>query len=225
MPVALSHHFIHTGLGRAGNDALSRIAAWRVNRAVGGNALAAADDGGFLLTLRRDQEIPPERWRGEIFARLDAAADLASALKDSELVRGQFRAIAQTGLMVPRRLPGAERRVRHLRFSAEVLFKVLAQYEPDHPLLTEAYRQATHAFLDADGALAFLERLNAPEKRWDWSFVELPAVSPFGFPLFASRMKESLTMEDPEAAIERLYRELQAHCPPGEDWTSTEVRG
>ena len=216
VPVALSHHFVHTGLGRAGNDALARIAAWRVNQLVGGNALAAADDGGFLLTLRREQELPRNAGARRSFARAGAADDLASSLRDSELVRGQFRAVAQTGLMVPRRLPGAERRVRHLRFSAEVLFKVLAQYEPDHPLLTEAYRQATHAFLDADGAVAFLDRLNDPAENWEWRFVELPAVSPFGFPLFASRLKESFMLEDPDAAVERLYRELQAHCPPSE---------
>ncbi len=215
-PVALSHHFVHTGLGRAGNDALARIAAWRINQLAGGNALAAADDGGFLLTLRREQELPPERWRRKVLARAGAAEDLARSLRDSELVRGQFRAVAQTGLMVPRRLPGAERRIRHLRFSAEVLFKVLAQYEPDHPLLTEAYRQATHGFLDTEGALAFLDRLSDPAEDWEWRFVELPAVSPFGFPLFASRMKESLTLEDPDAAVERLYRELEARCPEGD---------
>lgn len=213
VPVALSHHFVHTGLGRAGNDALARIAAWRVNRIAGGNALAAADDGGFLLTLRREQELPAARWRDEVFARAGAAEDLAGSLRDSELVRGQFRAVAQTGLMVPRRLPGAERRVRHLRFSGEVLFKVLGQYEPDHPLVTEAYRQATHAFLDADDAVGFLDRLGNPAENWEWRFVELSAVSPFGFPLFASRMKESLTLEDPDTAVERLYRELQAQNP------------
>ena len=213
VPVDLSHHFIYTGLGRAGNDALARVAAWRVNQTVGGNALAAADDGGFLLTLRREQELPPERWQNAVFARANAGDDLASSLRDSELVRGQFRAVAQTGLMVPRRLPGTERRVRHLRFSGEVLFKVLSQYQPDHPLLTEAYRQATHAFLDAEGALGFLDRLADPAREWDWRFVELPAVSPFGFPLFASRMKESLTLEDPDAAVERLFRELEARCP------------
>ena len=50
--------------------------------------------------------------------------------------------------------------------------------------------------------------------------MELPAVSPFGFPLFASRMKESLTLEDPDAAVERLYRELEA-CYPAETEIAT----
>ena len=203
------HYFFHTALGRAANDALSRIVAWRVGRAVRGNALVTVDDYGFLLTLRRTQELPPERWERECFACPGASDALEAALHDSELVRGQFRSVAQTGLMVPRQLPGQEkRRPRQVRFSAEILFRVLREHEPDHPLLVEAYRQATQAFLDAPRALDFLEKLADPQQGWQWRWVELRAVSPFGFPLFASRLREALTLESPEEAIERLYQEL-----------------
>ena len=54
----LSHYFFHVPLGRAANDALSRIVAWRAGRLVRGNALVTVDDYGFLLTLRRAQELP-----------------------------------------------------------------------------------------------------------------------------------------------------------------------
>ena len=93
---ALSHYFFHTLIGRGANDALSRIVARRVARLVGGNAVATSDDYGFLLTLKRDQELPLEKWRA-CFARADAEDDLRAALKTSELIRWQFRAVAQTG--------------------------------------------------------------------------------------------------------------------------------
>lgn len=204
----LSHYFFHTALGRAANDALSRIVAWRVGRIVRGNALVTVDDYGFLLTLRRAQELPPARWEHECFACPGASEALEAALQESELVRGQFRGVAQTGLMVPRQLPGQseKRRPRQVRFSAEILFRVLREHEPDHPLLAEAYRQATQIFLDAPRTLDFLEELADPTQGWQWRWVELRAVSPFGFPLFASRLKESLTLDDPEEALERLYQ-------------------
>ena len=41
--------------------------------------------------------------------------------------------------MVPRRVRGAERGARMLQWSSEILFEVLRQHEPDHPLLVEAY--------------------------------------------------------------------------------------
>ena len=200
-----SHYFFHSLIGRSANDALSRIVAWRVRARIGGNALVTIDDYGFLLTLRRFQELPLSQWRG-CFRRAEAEEDLRSALRGSELVKWQFRGVAQTGLMVPRNHPGRERKPRQLSWSSEVLFRVLEQHEPDHPLLEEAYRQATHTFLDVKTACAFLDE--APGL--DWKLRELPVVSPFSFPIYASRIKENMMLEDPATAIERIYFEMYA---------------
>jgi ATP-dependent helicase Lhr and Lhr-like helicase len=200
-----SHYFFHSLIGRSANDALSRIVAWRVKNRSGGNALVTIDDYGFLLTLRPFQELPLEDWR-LCFEREGAEEDLYAALRGSELVKWQFRGVAQTGLMVPRHLPGRERRPKQLTWSSEVLFRVLEQHEPDHPLLHEAYKQAMHIFLDAEQACAFLDRVQA----FRWTLRELPVVSPFSFAIYASKIKESMMLEDPAAAIERIYAEMYA---------------
>ena len=198
-----SHYFFHSLIGRSANDALSRIVAWRVKNRIGGNALVTIDDYGFLLTLRPFQELPIEDWR-LCFEREGAEEDLYAALRGSELVKWQFRGVSQTGLMVPRNLPGRERRPKQLTWSSEVLFRVLEQHEPHHPLLTESYKQAMHTFLDADEAYAFLDRV----QQFRWRLLELPVVSPFSFAIYASKIKESMMLEDPAAAIERIYREM-----------------
>jgi ATP-dependent helicase Lhr and Lhr-like helicase len=198
-----SHHFFHSLIGRSANDALSRMVAWRVKKRISGNALVTIDDYGFLLTLRPFQEMPLEDWR-LCFERDGAEEDLACALRGSQLVKWQFRGVAQTGLMVPRNLPGRERKRKQMSFSSEVLFRVLEQHEPEHPLLIEAYRQATHTFLDAEAAYEFLDDVSD----FSWSLRELPTVSPFSFPIYASVIKESMMLEDPAAALERIYREL-----------------
>jgi ATP-dependent helicase Lhr and Lhr-like helicase len=200
-----AHYFFHSLIGRSANDALSRIVALRVKNRIGGNALATIDDYGFLLTLRRFQELPLEDLR-QCFARANAESDLANALRGSELVKWQFRGVAQTGLMVPRNFPGRQRKQKQLSWSAEVLFRVLEQHEPEHPLLVEAYRQATHTFLEADSAYQFLNDVQA----FDWKLLELPAVSPFSFAIYASVIKENMMLEDPASAIERIYREMYA---------------
>lgn len=199
------HYFFHSLIGRSANDALARIVALRVKNRIGGNALATIDDYGFLLTLRRYQELPVADLQ-QCFARADAEDDLATALRGSELVKWQFRGVAQTGLMVPRNLPGRQRKQKQLSWSAEVLFRVLEQHEPDHPLLVEAYRQATHTFLDAESAYRFLDDVQT----FDWKLRELPAVSPFSFAIYASVIKENMMLEDPASAIERIYREMYA---------------
>jgi ATP-dependent Lhr-like helicase len=200
-----AHYFFHSLIGRSANDALSRIVALRVKERIGGNALATIDDYGFLLTLRRFQELPLHDLR-QCFVRENAERDLDAALKGSELVKWQFRGVAQTGLMVPRNLPGKQRKQKQLNWSSEVLFRVLERHEPDHPLLVEAYRQATHTFLDAEAAYRFLKEVD----EFEWKRIEVPAVSPFAFAMYASVIKENMMLEDPTSAIERIYREMYA---------------
>ncbi|MEM7601113.1 MAG: DEAD/DEAH box helicase [Verrucomicrobiota bacterium] len=198
------HFFFHSLIGRSANDALSRIVSHRLKEAVGGNTLVTIDDYGFLLSVKEFQALEVEAWK-ELFGPDRAAEELDAVLRDSQLVKWQFSGIAQTGLMIPRNLPGAERKTRQLRWSADILFKVLAEHEPDHPLLEQAVHEATHTFLDTDRAVEFLREAQS----LDWELVEVPAVSPFAFGLYASKIKESMMMESPEEAIERLYREMR----------------
>ena len=201
-----SHYFFHSLIGRSANDALSRIVAWRVKKRIGGNALVTIDDYGFLLTLRRFQELPLEEWRG-CFARAGAEDDLRLALRGSELVKWQFRGVAQTGLMVPRNLPGRERKRKQMNWSAEVLFRVLEQHEPHHPLLRRSLSPGD-AHLSRCGSGLRISRTRSEISTG--SLRELPVVSPFSFPIYASMIKESMMLEDPASALERIYLEMYA---------------
>ncbi len=198
------HFFFHSLIGRSANDALSRIISHRVKETIGGNTLVTIDDYGFLLSLQRFQEMDLEKWR-EVFYPGKAAEALATVLDGSQLMKWQFSGIAQTGLMVPRNLPGAKRKLKQIRWSSDILFKVLCEHEPDHPLLDQARHEATHTFLDQDRAIDFLGKVQEME----WDLIEVPAVSPFAFGLYASKIKEGMMMETPEEAIERLYLTMQ----------------
>jgi ATP-dependent Lhr-like helicase len=197
------HYFFHSLIGRSANDALSRIIAQRVHETKGGNALTTIDDYGFLLTVKPFQAMTAPEWKA-LFRRAGAEESLREALSESNLVKWQFRGVAQTGLMVPRRVHGEQRGARALQFSSEIIFEVLRKHEPDHPLLVEAYTEATLRFLDLPRALAFLERV----AELPWDFRALPRVSPFSFGMYVSRIRETMTLEDPETTIERLYHEM-----------------
>jgi ATP-dependent Lhr-like helicase len=199
----LLHYFFHSLIGRSANDALSRIIAQRVHETKGGNALVTIDDYGFLLTVKPFQTLEEAEWR-QLFRREGAEESLRAALAESNLVKWQFRGVAQTGLMVPRRVRGEERGARALQFSSEIIFEVLRRHEPDHPLLVEAYAEATLRFLDLPRALGFLEEAG----RHPWDFRPVARVSPFAFGLFVSRIRETMTLEDPETTIERLFHEM-----------------
>jgi ATP-dependent Lhr-like helicase len=200
------HYFFHSLIGRAANDALSRIIAQRIKDTKGGNALTTIDDYGFLLTLRPFQELDENGLRA-LFRREGAEESMRSALAESSLVKWQFRGTSQTGLMVPRRVHGAERGARALQFSSEMIFNVLVENEPDHPLLEEAYSEVILRFLDLPRATAYMETV----AQMAWDVREVSRVSPFSFGIYVSKIKETMTLEDPETAIERLYHEMYGH--------------
>ncbi|ACB76427.1 DEAD/DEAH box helicase [Opitutus terrae] len=205
----LLHYFFHALIGRSANDALSRIVAQRVQSLKGGNALVTIDDYGFLLSLRSFQAMEEPELR-TLLVRDGAEDALRLALADASLVKWQFRGVAQTGLMVPRRVHGVERGTRMLQWSAEIIFEVLREHEPDHPLLLEAYAEATLRFLDLPRALGFLEQVD----RLRWDIRDLPRVSPFSFGIYVSKIKETMTLEDPETTIERLYHAMYGANAP-----------
>lgn len=205
---ALRHVFVHSLIGRSGNDALSRILAKRIGDRLGGNALVTIDDYGILLTLQPDSVPPADLWP-ELLRPEQAEADLDAALADSQLVKWHFRGVSQTALMVPRTRGGAERGASQLQWSSEVIFEVLRRHEPDHPLLAEARAEAKFRFLDTERAVSFLEsagRLRLVCRNPD-------RISPFAFGIFVSRIKETMMLEDPEDAIERLFNEMYGKEP------------
>ena len=120
--------------------------------------------------------------------------------------------------MVPRRVRGEERGARALQWSSEIIFEVLRRHEPDHPLLAEAYAEATLRFLDLPRALAFLDEAAAVP----WRFRETARVSPFSFGIYVSKIKETMTLEDPETTIERLYHEMYGALTSGSGNVSAE---
>ncbi len=173
----------------------------RLKDAVGGNALVTLDDYGFLLSVRTFQDLGVAEWR-ELFSPGDAAAALDTALRDSQLVKWQFSGVAQTGLMIPRNVPGGERTVRRCAGAPKSSTRSSRSTSPTIRSSRPRCTRRKHTFLDLDRAVAFLHEA----REMEWELVEVPAVSPFAFGLYASKIRESLMMESPEEAIERLYR-------------------
>jgi ATP-dependent helicase Lhr and Lhr-like helicase len=201
---AARHYFFHSLIGRAANDALSRVVALRLSRRRGGNAIATPDDYGFVLTVTVEQRLTAEDFP-VLLAPGNFAVELSEALTRSALLQYHFRNAAQTGLMVYRNYFGEAKSVRKLQWSAEVIFNVLTQHEPDHVLLREARRDTLHSFLDAEGAAAFLAELHAEQK--PVRLRRVTEVPPLSFGMYATRIKEALVVEDPRETLERLYHQ------------------
>jgi ATP-dependent helicase Lhr and Lhr-like helicase len=194
------HYFFHSLVGRASNEALSRVIALRLSRLRGGNAIATPDDYGFVLTVRPEQ-VFTEKELPQLLTPESFGEDLDLALSRSDLLKYHFRNAAQTGMMVYRNFFGEQKSLRKVQWSAEVIFNVLLQYEPDHVLLREARRDAVHTYIDLEGALRFLKSMRGKPIR----VKPIDRVPPLSFALFATKIKEALLVEDPREMTERLY--------------------
>jgi ATP-dependent Lhr-like helicase len=201
-PHGTRHYFFHSLIGRAANDALARVVALRLSKLRGGNAVATPHDYGFVLTVTprqffSEEEIPT------LLAPEGFLIALSEALAQSEMLQYHFRNAAQTGLMVYRNFFGEQKSVRKLSWSAEVIFNVLQRHEPDHVLLREARRDTLATFLDAEGALAFLQaQTSRPVK-----LCRVPMVPPLSFAMYVTKIKEALLVEDPFEVQERLFHQ------------------
>lgn len=104
--------------------------------------------------------------------------DLEAWLAESALMKRTFRNCAVIAGMIERRAPGFEKTGRQVTFSADLIYDVLRQYEPDHILLQAAFADAGEGYLD-------LKRLGALLRRIKGHIVhkDLPHVSPFGAPV------------------------------------------
>ncbi len=199
-PIA-RHYFFHSLIGRSGNDALARVVSLRMSKLRGGNALATPHDYGFVLSVTPSQHLTQEDLPA-LFTPLRFDADLDAALAQSEIVKYHFRNAAQTGLMVYRNYFDEQKPVRKLAWSAEVIFNVLQQHEPDHVLLREARRETYHTYVDAPGAIAFL----AAQAERPFRLRRVKSIPPLSFAMYATKIKEAMLVEDPYETMERLYR-------------------
>jgi ATP-dependent Lhr-like helicase len=208
------HYFFHSLIGRAANDALARVITRRLSQSRGGNAIATPHDYGFVLTVARRQRFTeaelPQLLRLEGFEEA-----LDEALRQSDMLKYHFRNAAQTGLMVYRNYFDRQKSVRKLQWSAEVIFNVLREHEPEHVLLREARRDALQTFIDAQGAREFL----LAQAKKPVRLRRVAMVPPLSFAMYATKIKEALLVEDPYETMERLYHqwwseiEKQDHGP------------
>jgi len=195
---AAVHYIFHSLIGRGANDALARVVSSRLNGLRGGNAVATSHDYGFVLSVSEQQRITA----ADLPTLLDPHGfepALNAALQQSDMVRYHFRGAAQTGLMVYRNYFDQRKPARKLAWSAEVIFNVLQQYEPEHVLLREARRESLRTFVDAEGALAFLQR------RLPVRIRQVPTVPPLAFAMYMTKIKEALLLDDPFVVQERLF--------------------
>lgn len=191
----------HVVAGRSVNRALAWVAGKRLG--VPGSVVANFDDHGFLLSVDA-RKAPGDEALRTAFRPDGWQQDLREALAANETLGRKFRAVAETGQLLPRKSLRGAVTPKSATWSAALLYTTLLRHEPEHPLLREALREVMEDELDGPRAQEEAARLYTTA----WEVHDLPRPSPFGLPLFAFWNREIVQAADPDRALEELVTSL-----------------
>ncbi|WP_421792639.1 ligase-associated DNA damage response DEXH box helicase [Hyphobacterium sp.] len=131
--------------------------------------------------------------------------DLDAWLAESPLMKRTFKNCAIISGLIERRLPGHEKTSRQVTFSADLIYDVLREHQPDHILLQAAWRDAATGLLD-------IRRLGEALKRVKGHIhsIDLPRVSPLAVPVMLEIGREPVYGEAQESILADASEELIA---------------
>lgn len=198
------HTFVYPLEGRLVHEGLATLLAFRLARDQPRTFSISASDLGLELLCTTALDLDEVAWRAALSAdRL--AEDLLECLNASELAKRQFREVARiAGLLTPA-LPGQGRSSKQTQASSELFFDVFSEFDPGNLLLHQAKREVLERQLQLDRLRITLENLRACAIR----LVDLPALSPMAFPLWADRLRAELTTEQWEDRVKAMLAKLE----------------
>jgi ATP-dependent Lhr-like helicase len=198
-----AEYYVHTPLNRLANDALARVAVWRLACQRGCTATSIVADLGFMLSIPAETEFVSDDLRALLSVR-EFASDLEKAVADSITRRERFRRVALIGLMLLRNPFGGRRRVGGQDWAERRLFSQVMAADPDFILLRQARREVLECCCDAAAAQAFL----ADFPRWTIRFRRLADVSPFAAHWTQAAAGPLGMVETPVEVLRRLHATL-----------------
>jgi ATP-dependent Lhr-like helicase len=196
----------HTMIGRAANEALARVTAYRMHQRFGGDATVVVDDYAFGIWVRSaaakraDRTLIRSLLSAEKFSQ-----ELAAAVESSELFRSQFRFTAIRAHALLQNNFGRRRFVGQMQGYARRLYEALRESHPQHLLLTETRRTVVEDCLAGPDAEKFLGTLTGQGLQ----LLDLPSPSPFTFGLFATGQRDTLQLADTADFLLAMYEQVQ----------------
>ena len=145
-----------------------------------------------------------------LFAEDMLGDDLDAWLAESPLMKRTFKQCAIISGLIERRLPGHEKTSRQVTFSADLIYDVLREHDPDHILLQAAWRDAATGLLDIKRLGDALARVKG-----NIHSIDLSGVSPLAVPVMLEIGREPVYGEAQESiladAADDLVREAMTN--------------
>jgi ATP-dependent Lhr-like helicase len=199
------HLFIFPFEGRAVHEVLGALLATRLGD--GQSYSLAMNDYGFELLAAEPFAVAADELQ-QLFDVGDLSADLAQALSDGTMARRQFRGIAEIAGLITTGYPGKPVTGRHLQASSDMVYEVLATYDPANKLLGQARDEVLAQVYNLERLIGTLDRLADSQIR----ITHPPKFTPLAFGIMVDRLRERLSGEALDARLERMLQEEERYA-------------
>ncbi len=198
------HHLFYPFEGRFVHEAMGSLLGYRISLLNPITFSLAFNDYGFELLSDKEVDIQ-EVIDNNLFSTDYLLEDLQKSLNATEMARRKFRDIAVISGLVFSGYPKKGIKMKHLQSSSQLLFDVFKDYEPDHLLFQQAYRETFEHQLEEGRLRIAMERIAEQEIRWQ----KCLQPTPFSFPIITDRLsRERLSSEPLEDRIRRMAAKL-----------------
>ena len=198
------HHILYPFEGRFVHEAMGSLLGYRISLLQPITFSLAFNDYGFELLSDKEVDISAVI-DNNLFTTEHLLEDLQKSLNATEMARRRFRDIAVISGLVFSGYPKKGIKMKHLQSSSQLLFDVYRDYEPDHLLFQQAFRETFEHQLEEGRLRLAMERI--AEQEIVWKKCKQP--TPFSFPIITDRLsRERLSSEPMEDRIRRMAAKL-----------------
>ncbi|MFO1091562.1 MAG: ligase-associated DNA damage response DEXH box helicase [Hyphomicrobiales bacterium] len=192
--------------GRLAHQTLGMLLTRRLERAGAQPMGFVASDYALSVWTARDLSLLIETGRLSLARLFDEdmlGDDLEAWLAESNLMKRTFRNCAVIAGLIEKRWPGQEKTGRQTTVSADLIYDVLRQHEPDHLLIEAARDDAASGLIDVGRLGSLLARI-----RGRIVHRALDAVSPLAVPVMLEIGREAVYGEADDALLEEAADDL-----------------
>lgn len=195
------HIFVYPFGGRLVHEGLAAMMAYRIGLEVPASFSMAMNDYGFEMLINtpiifNDQDI--RRW----LSVENLSATIFQSINTSEMARRQFREIARIAGLTFQGFPGKSLKAKQLKANSFLFFDVFKTFEPNNPLLRQAYNEVLAYQLEEDRLRQILNEIATQ----DIIIKPLRKLTPLSFPIFADRLRQSLSTEKWEERLKKIVQ-------------------
>ncbi|MEN8789424.1 MAG: ligase-associated DNA damage response DEXH box helicase [Flavobacteriaceae bacterium] len=198
------HHIFYPFEGRFVHEAMGSLLGYRISLLQPITFSLAFNDYGFELLSDKAVDIR-NVIENNLFTTDYLLEDLQKSLNATEMARRRFRDIAVISGLVFSGYPKKGIKMKHLQSSSQLLFDVFRDYEPDHLLFQQSFRETFEHQLEEGRLRLAMERMGKQEIVWK----KCNQPTPFSFPIITDRLsRERLSSEPLEDRIRRMAAKL-----------------